>query len=97
VKLVPFPLISIVVDRCLAAGEENKQHKPWPNAQGDGKANACHGKGGNNRHPCQYWNQGNQSGKSKGMNKIEFDTFGNTGPHDATNFDKSLKNIANHL
>ncbi len=36
--------------------------------------------------------------KSKGKTKeIEFNTFDNTGPHNAVQFNKSLKNIADHL
>jgi hypothetical protein len=36
--------------------------------------------------------------KSKGKTKeIKFNTFDNTGPHDTVQFNKSLKNIADHL
>jgi hypothetical protein len=74
-------------------GEESKPHN---NVPGEGNASACQG-GGRNRHPPHRWNQG-LSGKFKGKTKkIEFDTFDNTGPHDAAQFNKSLKNIANYL
>jgi hypothetical protein len=62
----------------------------------EGNAEARQG-GGRNRHPCHRWNQG-LSGKFKGKTKkIEFDTFDSTGPHDAAQFNKSLKNITNYL
>jgi hypothetical protein len=74
-------------------GEESK---PCNNTPGEVNAKAHQG-GGRNRHPYHCWNQGS-SGKFKGKTKeIEFDTFDNTGPHDAVQFNKSLKNIANYL
>jgi hypothetical protein len=74
-------------------GEESK---PRSKAPGDGNAEAHRGRG-RNRHPRHCWNQGS-SGKFNGKTKeIEFDTFYNTGPHDAVQFNKSLKNIANYL
>jgi hypothetical protein len=79
-------------------GEENKQHKQRPNASCDGKANACHGKGRSSCCPCQHWNQGNQSDKFKEKTKeIELDAFNNTGSHNATQLNKSLNKIADHL
>ena len=77
-------------------GEENK---PQIHAPGDNnKADARRG-GRNDRRNRQRWSQGNQpGGKFKGKTKeIEFDTFDNTGQHDAAQFNKSLKNIADYL
>jgi hypothetical protein len=77
--------------------EENKIQKLLGNLQGDGKAKAHHS-GGRNQCPCQHWNQGHQSGKFRGETKeIKFGIFNNTGPHNAAQFNKSLKNIADHL
>jgi hypothetical protein len=79
-------------------GEDNKEIKPRLIAPGDGTAGAHHGGGKCHCHPRQHWNQGNPSGKFKGKTKeIEFNTFDNTGPHSAAQFDKSFKNIADHL
>ncbi len=72
--------------------------KPCPNAPGDGTAGARRGGEKHNRCPRQHWNQGNQSGKFKGKTKeIEFNTFNIMGPHSAAQFNKSFKNIADHL
>ncbi len=58
------------------------------------KADADHS-GRNDRHNCQHWSQENQpGGKFKGKTKeIEFDTFDNTGQHDAAQFNKSQKTL----
>ena len=54
-------------------------------------------KGGRCRHPCHRWSQGT-SGKIRGKTKkIEYDTFNNTGPHDAAQINKSENNIADYL
>jgi hypothetical protein len=76
-------------------GNKNKLHKC--NAMpGEGKSEACQG-GGRNRHPRHCWSQG-LSGKFKGKTKeIKLDTFNNTGPHNAVEFNKSLQNIADYL
>jgi hypothetical protein len=78
-------------------GDENK---PRVSASpGEVKTKGCQGQGG--RYDCRprhRWNQGNQQGKFKGKTKeIEYNTFNNTGPHDAAQFNKSLKNIADYL
>jgi hypothetical protein len=76
-------------------GEKNKprEHNAMP---GEGKPEACQG-GGRNGHPHHCWSQGS-SGKFKGKTKeIKLDTFNNTGPHNAAQFNKSLKNIADYL
>ncbi len=79
-------------------GEDNKEIKPHLIAPGEGTASACQGRVKYHCRHCQHWNQGNQSGKFKGKTKeIKFDTFNNTGLHDAAQFSKFLKNIANHL
>jgi hypothetical protein len=71
-------------------GEENKPPE-WPGAD------ARQG-GRKDRRPRQRWNQGNNSGKFRGKTKeIEYDTFNNTGPQDAAQFNKSLKNIPDYL
>jgi hypothetical protein len=76
-------------------GEENKQRERTP-TPAEGKQEARQG-GGRNRHPRHRWNQGT-SRKFKGKTKeIEYDTFDKTGPHDAAQFNKSLKNIADYL
>jgi hypothetical protein len=76
-------------------GEENKTRISAPS--GNNKTDARPG-GRNGHHPCHCWNQGHQSGKFKGKTKeIKFDTFNNTGPHNAAQFNKSLKNIADYL
>ena len=77
-------------------GEENK---PRINESGDNKADARQGKRYDNRRNRHRWNQGQQQGgKFKGKTKeIEQDTFDNTGQHDAAQFNKSLKNIADYL
>jgi hypothetical protein len=76
-------------------GKEYKPHVSAPS--GDNKIDARPG-GRNDRHPRHRWNQGHQSGKFKGKTKkIKFNNFDNTGPHDATQFNKSLKNIADYL
>ncbi len=68
------------------------------NAQGDGKANTHHRGGRNSQHPHQHWNKGHLSGKFRGKTKeIESNTFDNTRPHNAAQFNESLKIIANHL
>jgi hypothetical protein len=79
-------------------GEDNKEIIPRLNAPDDSTVGACCGGGKYHPPPCQHWNQRNQSGKFKGKTKeIEFNTFDNTGPHDAAQLNKSLKNIADHL
>ncbi len=74
--------------------------KPRVNTSpGEGKPEACQGQGGcKDLLPPHRWNQRNQQGKFKGKTKeIEYNTFDNTGPHDAAQFNKSLKNIADYL
>ena len=77
-------------------GEENK---PRINASSDNNAEVRQGGRKDNRRNRHQWSQGQQqSGKFKGKTKeIEFDTFDNTGQHDAAQFNKSLKNIADYL
>ena len=77
-------------------GEENK---PRINKSGDNKADARQGKQYDNHRNRHRWNQGQQQGgKFKGKTKeIEQDTFDNTGQHDAAQFNKSLKNVADYL
>jgi hypothetical protein len=71
-------------------GEENKPPE-WPGAD-------AHQGGRKDCFPRQRWNQDNNSGKFRGKTKeIEYDMFDNTGPHDAAQFNKSLKNIADYL
>jgi hypothetical protein len=55
--------------------------------------------GGNRRNNRHRWQQGRQSGGTfRGKTKeIADDIFDNTGQHDAATFNKSLKNIADHL
>ena len=77
-------------------GEENK---PRIQAAGDNNNQTNCNAGRNGWWNRQWWSQGNQpGGKFKGKTKdIEFDTFDNTGQHDAAQFNKSLKNIADYL
>ena len=77
-------------------GEENK---PRINDSGDNNTKVCQGRRNDNRRNRHRWNQGQQQGgKFKGKTKeIELDTFDNTGQHDAAQFNKSLKNIADYL
>ena len=76
---------------------ENKSATPTPPA---GEINkGCGGRrGGHNR---QRWNNNvaiGSAGKFKGKTPgIEHDIFDNTGVHDAANFHRSLKHIADHL
>ena len=74
-------------------GEENK---PKIATGGENNNADAQNKKNRNRH---RWSQGqHQGGKFKGKTKeIEFDTFDNTGQHDAAQFNKSLKNIADYL
>jgi hypothetical protein len=76
-----------------------EENKPRIQAASDNnQANARHA-GKNDQRNRQRWSQGNQpGGKFKGKTKeIEHDTFDNTGQHDAAQFNKSLKNIADYL
>ena len=77
-------------------GEENK---PRINDSGDNNAEVRQGRRNDSHRNRHRWNQGQQQGgKFKGKTKeIELDTFDNTGQHDAAQFNKSLKNIANYL
>jgi hypothetical protein len=77
-------------------GEENK---PQLNNSGNNNTEASQGKRYDKCRNRHQWNQGQQQGgKFKGKTKeIEQDTFNNTGQHDATQFNKSLKNIADYL
>ena len=82
-------------------GNDEKDIKPNAPAQqagGDNNADR-HGGGGNQRNNWHRWQQGRHGGTPfKGKTKeIAEDIFDNTGQHDTATFDKSLKNIANHL
>jgi hypothetical protein len=63
--------------------------------------NDCHWRGGGRHcHNCQHFHNAAAAhlGKFKGKIKdIKFEVFNNTGLNDATNFNHSLKNIANYL
>jgi hypothetical protein len=82
-------------------GEENNNKKnaaPTPPAGEPNKGRG--GRCGNQNHQC--WNNNSAIGSTGRFNKgktpgIEHDIFGNTGVHDATNFHRSLKHIADHL
>ena len=81
-------------------GEENSDKKPTlPHLpQGNKKKGRGGRRGGQNR---QRWNNHSaigSTGKFKGKTPgIEHDIFDNTGVHDAANFHRSLKHIADHL
>ncbi len=77
-------------------GEDNK---PRIQAGGDNNQPNARQVGKNEWKNRQRWSQGNQpGGKFRGKTKeIEYDTFDNTGQHDAAQFNKSLKNIADYL
>ena len=76
-----------------------EENKPKINAGGDNNTNDARQGGRHDRRNRQRWSQGQQQGgKFKGKTKeIEHDTFDNTGQHDAAQFNKSLKNVANYL
>ncbi len=77
---------------------EDKEQKLCVDAGNAKGCNDC--PGGWRHHPCQHWNSNNNNNTSKfcGETKeTEQDTFDNTGPHDATLFTKSLKNIVDYL
>ena len=81
-------------------GNDEKHIKPNDPAQqagGDNNTDRRSG-GGNRRNNRYHWQQGHHGGTPfKGKTKeIAEDIFDNTGQHDATTFNKSLKNIANY-
>ena len=72
---------------------DDKDVKSPPDQQQGG------GDNNNNEHNRHRWQQGHQNGglfKCK-TKEITDNIFDNTGQHDAAMFNKSLKNIANHL
>ena len=81
-------------------GEEHNDKKNNPPTPPAGEPNKGHGghRGGQN---CQQWNNNSaigSTGKFKGKTPgIEYDILGNTGVHDAANFHRYLKHIADHL
>ena len=84
----------------MGEGEEHNDKKPNAPTPPVGEPNkGCGGRrGGQNR---QRWNNNSaigSTGKFKGKTPgIEHDIFDNTGFHDAANFHRSLKHIADHL
>jgi hypothetical protein len=79
---------------------EDHPNKPHINVSGNIKSDTCHrNRGGWNCHcPHHHWHQSHHSGKFKSKTKeIKYNTFNNTGPHYAAQFNKPLKNIADHL
>jgi hypothetical protein len=81
-------------------GEESNDKKPNAPTPPPGEANQGRGgcRGGQNH---QQWNNNStigSNGKFKGKTPgIKQDIFDNTGAHDAANFHRSLKHIADHL
>ena len=81
-------------------GEENNNKKPNAPTHPAGELNKGRGghRGGQNR---QRWNNNSVIGSTGKFKRktpgIEHDIFDNTGVHDAANFHRSLKHIADHL